>query len=239
MSAPARSCGPKFSPQGSWATVPANRVQDELRRAFRRWGLPASLRVDNGTPWGSSGDLPPDLALWLLGLGVNVQWNPPRRPENNGVVERSQGTAKRWAEPQDCATAEELQQRLAVMDVIQRQEYPSIAGRSRLAAFPGLRHSGRAYSVAGEGRHWSLAKVLAQVAGYVVRRRVDGCGKVSLYNRLRYVGTAHQGKDVYVMLDPERCEWVFADGQGRQLRSQPAEELTRERIVALKVTHRR
>jgi hypothetical protein len=214
-------------------------VRDELRRAFGRWGLPASFRVDNGTPWGSSGDYPPDLALWLLGLGVDVHWNPPRRPEKNGVVERSQGTGKRWAEPAECATPEELQERLAVMDVIQREEYPSIEGRSRLAAFPQLAHSGRPYSAAWERRHWSLQKVLAHLAGQVVKRRVDSCGKVSLYNRTRYVGKLHQGKDVYVMLDPERCEWVFADAQGRQLRNQPAEELTRERILALQVTRRR
>src|SRR5271157_1101411 len=31
--------------------------------------MPARIRVDNGTPWGSAGDLPTDLALWLFGLG--------------------------------------------------------------------------------------------------------------------------------------------------------------------------
>ena len=40
------------------------------------------------------------------------------------------------------------------------------------------------------------------------------------------------------MVDPERVEWVFADVQGRQLRSQPAEELQRERIVNVTVTKR-
>jgi hypothetical protein len=36
-----------------------------LRDAFARWGLPAQLRVDNGTPWGATGGLPPALVLWL------------------------------------------------------------------------------------------------------------------------------------------------------------------------------
>ena len=40
------------------------------------------------------------LALWLIGLGIEVIWNPPRCPQANGVVERSQGTGKRWAEPE-------------------------------------------------------------------------------------------------------------------------------------------
>jgi hypothetical protein len=210
-----------------------------LRRAFGRWGRPERFRVDNGVPWGSSGDLPPDLALWLIGLGIAVVWNPPRRPQKNGVVERSQGTAKRWAEPQACSSPEELQRRLEEMDGIQRQEYPCLRGRSRLEAFPRLSHSGRAYSPAWEGRHWSLAAVLRHVAGYAVPRRVDRSGMVSLYNRNHYVGVIHRGKTVYAMLDPEVREWVFADREGHQLRRHPAREINRRNILSLTVTNRR
>jgi len=191
-------------------------------------------------PWGSAGgDLPPDLALWPIGLGVGVVWNPPRRPQANGVVERSQGTAKRWAEPQACSSPEELQGRLEEMDGIQRQEYPCLRGRSRLEAFPRLSHSGRAYAPAWERRHWSLAAVLHHLAGYVVPRRVDKSGMVSLYNQNHYVGVIHRGKTVYVMLDPEVGEWVIADRDGRQVRRQAAPEFTRENIRGLTVTSRR
>src|SRR6266446_5873385 len=126
MSAAAPSCGRRFSPQGKWLKVAATEVQAELRRAFARWGRPSAIRVDNGGPWGSAGDLPPDLALWLLGLGIDVWWNAPHTPTQNGVVERSQGTGRRWAEPERCATAAELQQRLQEMDAIQREAYTSI-----------------------------------------------------------------------------------------------------------------
>jgi hypothetical protein len=214
-------------------------VQQELRQAFGRWGLPVRFRVDNGGPWGSSGDLPTDLGLWLLGLDVELFFNPPGRPDKNGVVERSQGTGKRWAEPWQCATPAALQRRVDAMDVILREEYPSIEGQSRREAFPGLAHSGRRYSLVGERRQWDLEKVLAHLAEYVVVRRVDRSGMVSLYNRTRYVGKRHRGQDVYVLLDPVQREWVFADAEGRQLRSQPAEEMSRERIVSLSVTHRR
>ena len=165
MSAAAPSCGRAFSPQGRWLRVPPTEVQAELRRAFARWGLPAAIRVDNGGPWGSAGDLPPDLALWLLGLGIDLHWNDPHRPQQNGVVERSQGTGKRWAEPECCATAAELHQRLQEMDLIQRETYPSIDGQSRAAAFPELRHSGRRYSGAWEGKHWDHRRVLEHLAG--------------------------------------------------------------------------
>ena len=144
--------------------------------------------MDNGGPWGSAGDWPPELALWLLGLGIDLHWNDPHRPQQNGVVERSQGTGKRWAEPERCATAAELHRRLQEMDVIQRQEYPSVGGRSRLEAFPQLAHSGRAYTRAWERAHWSLEAVAAHLAGYAVPRQVNTSGTVSVYNRNHYVG---------------------------------------------------
>jgi hypothetical protein len=125
------------------------------------------------------------------------------------------------------------------MDDIQRREYPSVGGRSRLEAFPRLSHSGRAYTPAWERGHWSLEAVGAHLSGYAVPRRVDKSGTVSVYNRNHYVGKIHQGKTVHVMFDPESNEWIFADEKGQQLRSRPANEISREAIMDLKVTHRR
>src|SRR4051812_9411179 len=142
-SPPAPSSGPRFSPPSRWSQVPPATTQAQLRLAFARWGRPERIRVDNGPPWGAArGDLPTDLGLWLAGLGIGMDYNPPATPQDNGVVERSQGTAKRWGEPQTCDTPEELRQRLVIMDEIQRGEYPSVGGRSRLEAYPELAHSG-------------------------------------------------------------------------------------------------
>ena len=219
--------------------MPAAETQAELRRAFARWGLPRRLRVDNGTPWGSAGELPTDLALWLIGSGVEMIWNPPRRPQDNGVVEHSQGTGKRWAEPATCRDAAELQRRVEDQDRIQRERYPSIAGRSRREAFPGLRHSGRPYRAEDEATAWDLRRVLGHLAEYVVVRRADGGGTISLYNRSRYVGPAAAGRDVYVTLDPLEVEWVYASREGTCYRRQKAEELTAERIIGLNVSRHR
>jgi hypothetical protein len=219
--------------------VPAAETQAEMRRAFARWGLPGHLRVDNGAPWGSTGELPTDLALWLIGLGVEMIWDPPRRPRANGVVERSQGTGKRWAEAPSCRDAAELQRRVDDQDRIQRELYPSISGSSRWEAFPGLRHSGRPYRVEDEASVWDLGRVLGHLAEYVVVRRADGGGTISLYNRSRYVGKAVAGRDVYVTLDPVEVEWVYASREGACYRRQEAEELTAERIIGLDVSRHR
>jgi hypothetical protein len=195
--------------------------------------------VDNGAPWGSKGDLPTALALWLWGCGVGVLWNPPRRPQRNGVVERFQGVGWAWAEPQTCDRPAQLQRRFDALDRLQREEYPYAQGRSRLQAHPQLRHSGRAYRVGWERRHWDLAAVLEQLAGYAVPRRVDGKGMVSVYNRNHYVGRAHRGRRVCVQLDPQARVWLIADERGQVLRERQAEELSRRAIQGLAVSHRR
>jgi hypothetical protein len=214
-------------------------VQTFLRRAFRRWGLPQTLRVDNGTPWGATGGWPTGLALWVLGLAVSMVWNPARQPQKNGVVERSQGTAKRWGEPHTCGSPAELQVRLTDLDGLQREEYPHEGERSRLAAYPGLEHSGRRYSEPEEGDQWSLGRVLEYLAEHAVERTVDPNGKVSLYDRPHWVGKKSVGQKVYVTIDPEEKEWIFADETGVVLQRRAARELTTESIRALSVARPR
>jgi hypothetical protein len=210
-------------------------VQGQLRQAFQRWGQPRCLRVDNGKPWGSWSDLPTALALWAIGLGLEVLWIPPRQPQYNGVVERSQGTAKRWAEPWTCGSAVELQGRLDEADRLQREAYPLVKGRSRWEVFPGLCHSGRPYDIDDEEGLWSIERVYDHLSGYAVARQVDRSGKVSLYNRSYYVGTVHQRRQVFVMFDPLRREWLFTDAAGQQVRTQPAIGLETEQIRTLTI----
>jgi hypothetical protein len=179
------------------------------------------------------------LALWLIGLGVGMIWNTPNRPQENGVVERSQGTANRWCEPWTCGSPEELRTRLERMDRIQREVYPYQGGLGRLACHPGLAHSGRPYAPESEASFWDWGRVAAHLSSYVAIRRVNPNGMVSIYNRSHYVGKVHRGKEVYVTFDPETNEWVFSDPSGRELRHKPAEEISPARIMALDVIDRR
>lgn len=208
-----------------------------LRRVFQRWGLPDRLRVDNGHPWGSRNDLPTDLALWLIGLDVNVVWNKPRCPQMNGVVERSQGVTQQWVEPQTLADPTALQARLDWAVRIQRELYPAMAGRSRLAAFPALATPRRPYQIEIEDTLWSLERVDRFLAHGVWRRRVGRSGLISLYARDYWVGKRQTGRDVSVRFDPTSRHWVVCDDRGQELRRHRAEQLTRERIVGLNVAH--
>jgi hypothetical protein len=225
----------KVFPVGRWSTVGAKAVQVELRKAFTRWGRPQRIRVDNGAPWGSTGGLPTPLAMWILGLDVALTWNHPRQPRENAKVERTQGVSEQWVEAHTCASAEELQGRLEQMDRIQRERYPSIDGRSRVQAYPRLRRGGRVYSRAWERGHWSLGRVLESLAEYAVVRRVDGSGKIWLYDQGHWVGKGWVGQEVYVRVDAERGEWVIEDRRGGQIGRQVARQLTAQRIRTLKV----
>jgi hypothetical protein len=175
----------------------------------------------------------------VIGLGVDVHWNNPRSPQENGVVERSQGTSDRWCESWTCDSPEELQRRLDRMDRLYRESYPYRQRLSRMAFFASLKHSGRPYDPAREPESWQWPRVAAHLSTYVVTRRVDSKGQVSLYNRGHYVGQIHRGEEVYVMYDPNRNEWVFAARDGHQLRSLPADAVSPQNVMNLEVTHRR
>ena len=132
-----------------------------------------------------------------------------------------------------------MQRRIDDLDRIQREEYPSIEGQSRMEAFPGLRHSGRAYRVEDEASSWSREAALAHLSTYMVPREVDAKGVISLGNRSRYVGVALKGRRVYLSLDPYQVEWLVQDKDGICYHRLNADELTAERIVGLEVTQSR
>jgi len=174
----------------------------------------------------------------LIGLGVEVVWNPPYRPQKNGVVERSQGVEKNWAEPWTCADAAELQRRADETDRLQREAYAGPGERPRWAAYPALAHSGRPYRPEVENDVWDVGRVARHLAQYVVRRKVDPLGKVSIYNRPRPVGRTWIGRVVNVGFDADECCWVVTADDGQELRRIAAPEVSREAVLRLRMCYR-
>lgn len=64
-------------------------VQACLVAAFRRYGLPFRIAVDNGAPWGSGGggDFTV-LTVWLIEIGIGVSHSRPYHPQTLGKEER-------------------------------------------------------------------------------------------------------------------------------------------------------
>lgn len=75
-------------------------VQERLTAAFRRYGLPERINVDNSAPWRHGWAKAPGLAftpltVWLLRLGVRVSHSRPYHPQTTGKDERFHRTLKR------------------------------------------------------------------------------------------------------------------------------------------------
>lgn len=170
-----------------------------------------------------------------------MEWIPPGQPQQNGHIERGNGVTQQWAEPGACSTRSQLQARLNQECEVQRERYPSVAGMSRAEAYPALRHSGRPYLPRDEGRAWDLSRVDRFLAELTLYRRANARGAIWLYGEGRGLGRAHRGQEVQVRFDAGSRQWVVSDLQGEELKRLPAPELSRERILALKVgqTHSR
>jgi len=71
-------------------------VQGQLTTAFRRYGLPLRMTMDNGGPWGNNTawhDLTP-LTVWLMRLGIGVSHSRPYHPQTQGKDERFHRTLR-------------------------------------------------------------------------------------------------------------------------------------------------
>jgi transposase InsO family protein len=229
-------------PEFDWGKVPPQQTQAAIRRCFERYGCPGALRADNGTPWGTAGRMPSALSLWLAGLGVRVHFNDPYRPQQNGVVERTQGVSQRWAEPDRCANFAELCERLEQEDVNQRERYPAVDGQSRWRAYPALLHSGRGYCRRWEEMVWDLGQAWELLARFRLRRKVSRWGQVSMYHRLICFASGealkrYAGSWVYVGFAGTSAEWVITDLEGRELHRRPAPHFSRDAITTLQISN--
>jgi hypothetical protein len=229
--------------QSRWTKVPAEQTQQAIRGTFTRWGCPGAFRVDNGLPWGTPGGLPSALSLWLAGLDVVMHSNDPYCPEQNGVVESTQGVSQRWVDVGKCSNFEQLCRRVEQEDINQRERYPAKGGKSRRQAYPLLLHSGRGYTRLWEEVFWELPLALAFLGQFKVRRKISCVGQVSAYHRLiRAVSKAsaeagYAGTWVYLGFDPQAVEWLISDVEGNELNRQQAPHFSRQAIVTLQISN--
>ena len=64
-------------------------VQSVLTSAFRRYGIPDAMLMDNGSPWGADRWNPwTQLTVWLLRVGIRVYHGRPYHPQTQGKEER-------------------------------------------------------------------------------------------------------------------------------------------------------
>jgi len=100
-------------------------VQREMKRLFRRHGLPEIIRADNGHPFASKGPAGlSQLSAWWTSLGIRVEHIAPGHPEQNGSHEQFHGELKAEATQPPPTTLRAAQRRLRRWQRQYNQERP-------------------------------------------------------------------------------------------------------------------
>ena len=227
-----------FSPRFQINEVAPKQIQAVLRRCFRRWGVPRAIKVDNGRPLGDMQRTSvPELALWLIGLGIKMIWNPPRSPRCNAKVERMQATTARWVEVKSCRSCEELQQKLDQAARLQREHYRPrrLGGKSRQQVYRALANNTRHYH---SGR-FDVKTVYRYLSQVTFRRKVNKAGFFTFYAQGIYVGTAYKAQSLEISFDNRKKCFHLCDETNRPLACFTADNFSAKHICTLTVCQNR
>lgn len=226
---------PRFSPHSRISQVDLVALRDHLIAVFKRWGRPVSIKVDNGQPLGDPQKKTiPVLALWLISFDIQVIWNRPRRPTDNAIVERMQGTTKRWVEIERCGDRSALQEKLNEVKELQRDHYEvtRLKSKTRSAVFPDLYEIKRRYSRAD----FDARRAHAFLSKTRFVRKVSSNGSISLYDQRYQVGLGYKDQEVAVGFDAEAVAWVVYSAQGQEIKRLGAHCFSAAHIWSLSVS---
>ncbi|SUT87861.1 Integrase core domain [Actinobacillus ureae] len=116
----------------SFSSTRACNVFTVFDRLFSEFGLPWSIRSDNGTPFASMalGGIS-RLSKWWIDLGIRPQRIKPSHPEQNGQHERMHRSLKAFLLKRPNSVKQTLSEQQAVFDDF-RQEYNNIRSHEGL-----------------------------------------------------------------------------------------------------------
>lgn len=190
-----------------------------VNQAFERWGLPECIKIDNGQPFVSPRyrDVPTKAKLWWIGLGIKVIQNPPRLPQENGIVECLQGTCCRWTNPNSCTNVEELQKALDETSDFQRNHYeiPALKNKTRKELYPDLALNPRKYNP----NNFDINKVHEYLSKKVWQRKATSIGRISFFGENIHIGRPFSGVEIFITFDPIEKQWIFRNKKGLLLKT--------------------
>lgn len=197
-------------------------------------GKPDQLRVDNGHPLSlPKHDIPSALALCLKAYGIHVKTNRAKIPQDNGVVERFQGTSKRWSEILSCHSLTQAQQQLNQTLLIQREQYPvtRLNNMTRSEAFPTLFYKKHCWS----SNDFDLERIYKYLEGKAYVRSTSKAAQITHFGQKQSIGAKWRNKDVYVSFDRFTLKWIVNSTNGDFIKALPAFNLSKDRIQNMTV----
>jgi len=210
-----------FFPCKKICEVPLLEIQQTLITVFKNRGIPSWIKVDNGRPFGDPQlELIPPLALWLIGLGIKVIWNRPATPQDNAIVERSQGVMGNWTEYAKSKNIFDFQLRLWKEADFHNLSFPirRKANKTRIELFPSLSHTG----VNWNPQNFKLNRVLLFLAKGYWERKVSSNGQISFYGQRFSVGIQYKHQKVSIKLNPRKNQWNVFISKGNLIKTYPS-----------------
>ena len=172
-----------------------------LGKVFQEYGLPQVIRVDNGSPFGSTGALGlTRLSAGWVKLGIKVEFIEPGHPEQNGAHEQMHRVYKAETLRPVAQTLRGQKGRTKRW----RQEYNQQRPHEALGmGVPADHYRKSRRKLPATVRPWQYPKGWAS-------RRVKGKGMISLEGRSRFVGEAFETERVGLKrLQPGKWEVYF------------------------------
>jgi hypothetical protein len=164
----------RLLPDQSWKPV-----QRIFRRLFRQYGYPSVIRVDNGSPFGTTGPAGLSrLSAWWRALAIRVEFIAPGHPEQNGGHEQMHRVMK----------AETIKPSSRHRRAQQRRTDRWVYNYDHLRPHEALgqRPPGEVY----RPRPQPLRKPLLSYARHWAVRRVRSNGQIKWQGRKRFIGEA-------------------------------------------------
>ncbi len=208
-----------------------------LRLAFTEWGLPDRLATDHDRIFydeTSKSPFPTRFHLWLLALGIDLQFGRLGRPTDQGVTERSHQT---WDSQVLQGAAFEcyqsLWQSLEQRKIFLNEYLPcaSLEEKPPLQANPQARIPRRTYRPEWEAAFLDLNRVYDFLATGQWFRKVSAVGTISIGRHIYHMGYDWR-PDGYAELtfDPSACEFTCRTPSGKEKRL-PATWLTKQELM--------
>ena len=177
-----------------------NLTQNALIQTFRRYGLPARISCDNGSPWGSSCRARyTQLAIWLMRLDIVVSYARPHHPQTNGKDERFNRTFEiEVLRYQQAATLAQWQQHFDAWRYVYNNERPHEALQMKV---PATRYQ-------PSRREYPERLPAIEYGPTDIVRKVRHAGHIKYQGRELHVGSAFYG--LHVALRPTTTDGLFA-----------------------------
>lgn len=211
--------------------VPEQAMVAAVNHCFEAYGLPKCIKIDNGEPlaFPTERTLPTMSILWWVGLGIEVVYNKPGCPQQNGTVEGLQGICFRWSDPSQCDSVEALQAAVNEANRIQRCVYQIRKEKSqtRMQLYPQLVTNPRRFHL----KEFEFVRVQEYLSQKVWKRKVKKNGCLKFYATEIYITQTFTGQAVTVTYDPLEPQWIVRDAQGAQIKTSTKALVTEEMIL--------